>query len=866
MKFAFLIHPINEKSATLLEMVDGAIQSSWGVDPLGVCAHLHNALDEARRREWNGRPPEPRIMDSISGLVSAQGQPVEGRLYEIPMDGASMLEDPERALAYMEQAVGMAVDWGARIVGLGAMTGIVGGRGEHLAERCPLAVTTGNSLTVYSAVQTLYHAVEEFDIDLKRETVAVVGVPGSIASAVAALVAPQCGELLLVGRSPSAPARKLAEQLGTELLLDIPEALARASVVITATSTGNCINQASLRPGSLVIDIGVPTDVQGAGPIRNDVLCLTGGLSKLPQSMPLNSKFLWFQHGMAPSCLGETIVLALEGREENFSLGRHLDLDSILEIGDLARSHGFSFSQLYSFGYPVQESAIVGMHKVRAAQRAHSRSDGETARSAQKRAQRAATLYARHINPVLMAAGEPSGFVKTFVRGEGVHLYDAAGRKYLDFVGGFGSMNLGHNHPAIVAAIQAALQQQAPGFAQSSVNPYAAELAAELACVAPAALEMVFFGNSGTEAIEAALKLARITTGRSGLLHCEGSFHGKSMGSLSLAGNVEYRRPFGPLLPSVECIPFGDTPALERALRTRQFAAFVLEPIQAEGGMRVPPPGYLRDAQTLCRNSGTLLIADEVQTGLGRTGTLFAMDREGVQPDVLALAKSLGGGLVPIGAMLTRRDLWLKAYGTVQTFALHSSTFGGGSLACAAGLAALRTLRDEGLIENARVRGEQLQHGLADLRRRFRCVQDVRGHGLLLGLEFAPLAPNIKAHWKAIDRSGMTPFLIADFDKMIDNFHALHAMQTLLQGHGIYTQVCRSQPRVLRIEPPLTITAAHADEFLAALARTCEEIDYSVHLIEGMIAKTGLLEHDGSTRQKAPEAAEFAATVLGKVE
>lgn len=848
MKFAFLIHPINEKSATLLEMVDGAIQSSWGVDPLGVCGHLHNALEQARRTSWNGKPPEPRIMDELSGLTSPLGHSVEGRLYEVPMDGAAMLQDPDRALAYMEQAVGMAVEWGARIVGLGAMTGIVGGRGVHLAERSPIAITTGNSLTVYSALQNVYHAVEEFEVDLKRETVAVVGIPGSIASAVAALLAPQCGELLLVGRSNSAPARKVAEQLGAELLLDIREALSRATIVVSATSTGSCINQAWLQPGTLVVDIGVPTDVQGSKPLRNDVLCLTGGLSKLPPTMPLTSKFLWFQHGMAPSCLGETLILALEGREESFSLGRHLDLDAILEIGDLARSHGFDFSDFHSFGHPADQSAIVNMHKVRSALGLKRRLEDHTSH---QRAAKAATLYARHINPVLMAAGEPSGFVKTFVRGEDVYLYDAAGRRYLDFVGGFGSLNLGHNHPAVVEALQEALRQQAPGFAQSAVNPYATALAAELAYVSPAGLEMVFFANSGTEAVEAGLKLARIATGRAGLLHCDGSYHGKTMGSLSLAGNPDYRRPFGPLVPGAARIPYGDTVALERALDSREFAAFVVEPIQAEGGMRVPPAGYLRDAQDLCRRSGTLFIADEVQTGLGRTGTLFALEREGVRPDALALAKSLGGGLMPIGAMLTRRDLWLKAYGTVQTFALHSSTFGGGSLACAAGLAALRTLRDEGLVANAQARGEELQRGLADICSRFHCVQEVRGRGLLLGLEFTPLAQNIKSHWKAIDRSGMAPFLIPDLDRMIDNFHALHAMQTLLQAHGIYTQVTRSQPRVLRIEPPLTITAEHVAEFLAALARTCEEIDFSVHLIDGMIAKTGLLEHDATVRSKS---------------
>src|SRR5258708_24068332 len=249
-------------------------------------------------------------------------------------------------------------------------------------------------------------------------------------------------------------------------------------------------------------------------------------------------------------------------------------------------------------------------------------------------------------------------------------------------------MNLGHTHPAVVRAVAAALEQQAPGFAQSAVNPLAAALAEQLVEIPPPGLEMVFFCNSGTEAVEAGIKLARAATGRADLLYCERSYHGKSLGALSVTGNPTYQRPFGPLLTGCEAIPFGDFGGLERALATRRFAAFVVEPIQGEGGMNVPPEGYLREAMQQCRAAGTLLVVDAVQTGLGRTGALFAVGLEGVEPDVMTLAKSLGGGLVPLGAMLARRGLWMKAYGTVQTFTLHSSTVGGGSLARAAGLAA----------------------------------------------------------------------------------------------------------------------------------------------------------------------------------
>lgn len=849
MKFAFLIHPICKESAAFLELdIDGALQASWGTDPLGVCAHLHEAIEETKRREHTAIPTEPRVVDELNGLVCGLGNTAEGRLYEIPMDALSILSDPDRALRYMEEAVEMAVEWGAEIIGLGSMTGIVGGRGTYLAERSTAAITTGNSLTVYAALQNLYHVVEELDIDLSRETVAVIGVPGSIASAVAQLIAPHCGNLLLVGRNSSAPSRKLADELGVELLLDIPQALDSARIVISATSSGSCIDQSLLKPGTVVIDVGVPTDVQGTEAARDDILVLTGGLTRVPETMSCNSKLLWFQHGMIPSCLGETMVLALEGRAESLSLGRCLDLDTIQEIGSIAKSHGFDFSKFTSFGHPLEESALVRFHKARTALRLDRTRRVTTAPTPQQLAERAPALHARHINPVLLAMGGPSNFVKTFVKGDGVHLYDAEGNRYLDLIAGFGSVNLGHNHPAVANAVGEALRSQAPGFAPSAVNPFAAALAEEVISVAPSKLEMVFFCNSGTEAIEASLKLSRITTGRTGLLHCDGSFHGKSMGSLSVTSNLEYRRPFGPLVPGCESVPFGDFNALDRALSTRRFAAFVVEPIQAEGGMHVPPAGYLREAQALCRATGTLLVVDEIQTGLGRTGAMFAVDNEGVEPDVMTLAKSLGGGMMPIGAMLTRRDLWHQAYGNIQKFALHTSTFSGGSLACAAGIAALRALRDEGLSANAHARGAQLHRGLVEMCQRYRCLKEVRGKGLLLGLEFQPLPDHICAHWKAIDQTGMMRYMVPGMDDVIRTFHVLHAMQTLLQAHGVYTQVARSNPLVMRIQPPLTITEEQVDQVLSAFDQTCAEVDYSTKLIDGMIAKSGIGQHDASLR------------------
>lgn len=851
MKFGFLVHPLSRSVSALTSFdADGRLQARWGVDPFGVAAGLHVEVARARARTQAQTEPSVSVFDDLGDLHSPAGARAQGRIYEIPLDARTILDEPDRALGYMEEAVAQAVEWGARLVGLGSMTGIVGSRGEHLAERSPIAVTTGNSLTVYTAVQNLFRVADEFGIDLKEEALAVVGVPGSIASGVATLAAPHCGRLLLVGRSnANGQARRMAEELGAELFPGIPEALEQSRVVITATSSGNCVDQRSLLPGTVVIDVGVPTDVIGGRLMRSDVLILTGGLVALPPSMNSPSRLLRFQHGVIPSCLAETLVLSLDGRPQCLSLGRNLRLDAIQDIGARARAHGLDFSRLFSFGIPLDESACAEFRKIRwrmSAQRR--RGVGGVAGLAAA----AAARHERHCNPVLHTIGRTSGFVRTFVRGAGAYLYDTQGHAYLDCVSGFGSLNLGHNHPAVTQAVGEALQQQAPGFTQSAVNPYQAALAADLAALSPPGLEMVYFCNSGTESIEAALKLARCVTGRAPLLSCEAGFHGKTFGSLSVTGTHDYQRPFGPLVPQCETIPYGDLESLDRALSTRRFAALVVEPLQAEGGMRTPPWGYLREAQELCRRFGTLLIVDEVQTGLGRTGVLFACEHESLEPDVLCLAKSLGGGLVPCGAMLTRRDLWNRAYGTIQTFALHTTTFGGGSLACAAGLATLRVLEHEKLAENAAERGGQLFRGLTQLCHSFGCLREVRGQGLLLGLEFAPLPDNLAAHWRASDPSGLAAVMIPGYERMVEAFHVWHALQTLLNGHGIYAQTCRSNPRVLRIQPPLIVTAAEIDRILVALAQTCEEIEYSTGLIDGMIAKTGIGEHDAAAAHGTP--------------
>jgi acetylornithine/succinyldiaminopimelate/putrescine aminotransferase len=549
------------------------------------------------------------------------------------------------------------------------------------------------------------------------------------------------------------------------------------------------------------------------------------------------------------------MVLALANRGESFSIGRDLGLGKVGEIGRLAETHGFTFSEALAGSLPLSPEArsqfLKILSRARPARSQRPRSHSGQARGGvvgeQDRgddidlaglAQHAAERHGRHINPVLIGLGGPSGLTRTFVRGEGAELFDETGRAYLDFVSGYGALNLGHNHPEVVAALASALSQHAPGFSPSSVNPLSAALAEQLVAITPRGLEIVFFTNSGAESIEAALKLARGATGRSGLLSCLGSFHGKTLGALSVTGNRTYREPFGPLVPDCRAIPYGDCKALELALATHSYAAFVVEPIQGEGGMVTPPPGYLSEAERLCRQSRTLLIVDEVQTGLGRTGPLFAIERDGIEPDMITLAKSLGGGLMPLGAMITRRDLWLKAYGSYQSFALHSSTFSGGSLACAAGLATLRVLREGSVLSHAASRGIQLRDGLESIARAFPILRSVRGHGLMLGLEFHELSPAIVANFKGFSQSGENWWLVPGHDDLLRTIPALYVQSALLHDHAMYTQVTRSNPRVLRIQPPLIVSAAQVERFLGALRSTCAQWALLAGSAESILSKS----------------------------
>lgn len=413
-------------------------------------------------------------------------------------------------------------------------------------------------------------------------------------------------------------------------------------------------------------------------------------------------------------------------------------------------------------------------------------------------------LHKDYLNAGLVSMLSLLNFDRRFTRAQGIYVWDAEGRRYLDFLGGYGALNTGHNHPHILEAV--ARVQQAPNLLQAALNPLAGVLAHNLAQLTPGPLKRVFFGNSGAEAVEGALKLARIATGRTKIVYCTGSFHGKTLGALSVTGRTKYQEPFVPLLPGCIPVPFGDLDALEDALRPGDVAAFIVEPIQGEGGIIVPPNGYLKGARELCTRYGALLLADEIQTGLGRTGKMFACEHEGVVPDILCLAKSLGGGVMPIGAYITTDEIWKRAYGSLDRALLHTSTFGGNSLACAAAIAALEVILTEDLANKASESGAYLLTMLQELKAKHPLLKDVRGRGLMVGVEFAEQQKGLV---------GKLSFGV--LQKLSDEFLGSLVAGELLNEYGIITAYTLNNPNVIRLEPPLAVTREQLDLVVDAL-------------------------------------------------
>jgi ornithine--oxo-acid transaminase len=413
-------------------------------------------------------------------------------------------------------------------------------------------------------------------------------------------------------------------------------------------------------------------------------------------------------------------------------------------------------------------------------------------------------LHSRYISPQLPRVLETLEFDRCYVAGEGCYLYDDKGQRYLDFLAGFGVFALGRSHPTITAALHQALDARLPNLVQMDCALLPGILAKYLTERAHPGIERAFFTNSGAEAVEAAIKFARAATKKQRILYCEHAFHGLTNGALSLNGGAEFRRGFGPLLPGCDPVPFGDARALESELRRGDVAAFVAEPVQGKG-VYMATPEFWAEAEALCRRHKALLVADEVQTGLGRTGAMFCYEHYGIRPDIITVSKALSGGFVPVGAMMCSARVSDSVYSSMDRAVVHSSTFGSNQLAMVAGLATLQAFDEEDIVDRARRMGEALTKALAPLVERHEYLQEVRGKGLMVGLVFGePASASLRRRWKALEalRTGM-------FSQMV--------VVPLFQRHRVLTQVAADNVNVVKLLPPLVVGEEDIEYFVDAL-------------------------------------------------
>jgi ornithine--oxo-acid transaminase len=444
-------------------------------------------------------------------------------------------------------------------------------------------------------------------------------------------------------------------------------------------------------------------------------------------------------------------------------------------------------------------------------------------------------LHAGHLNEQMVRVLRAIGYDVGFVRGHGPYLYDRSGREFLDLLSGFGVFAVGRNHPKLREALVSVLAAELPNLVQMDVSTLAGLLAQRLLARVPH-LEKVFFANSGAEAVEAAIKFSRAATGRSGIVFCDHAFHGLSYGALSLNGDAIFRSGFEPLLPECIKIPFNDLAALEQALASKQIAAFFVEPIQGKG-VHLPADGYLQGAAELCRKHGALFVADEIQTGLGRTGRFLAIEHWGVEPDMVLIAKSLSGGHVPVGAVLTRKWVFERVFNRMDRAVVHGSTFAKNDLAMAAGIATLDVLDSERLTDNAERQGARLMRSLAAMIERYELLKDVRGKGLMIGVEFgAPRSLTLKASWHTLESASKGLFcqLIAI---------------PLFKEHQILTQVAGHGSHVIKLLPPLVLTESDSARIEAAF----DSVIAAAHRVPGAVWSLGktLVEHALKARASA---------------
>ncbi len=439
-----------------------------------------------------------------------------------------------------------------------------------------------------------------------------------------------------------------------------------------------------------------------------------------------------------------------------------------------------------------------------------------------EREQERYALHARHMNEMMVRVLQTIGYDVGFRSGTGQYLFDRAGVRYLDLLSGWGVFGIGRNHPKLRDALTSVLAADLPNLVQMDVSPLAGILAERLLRYTPY-LDKVFFTNSGGEAVEASMKFARNATGRPGLVYCTHAFHGLSYGALSLNGDGNFRDRFGPLLPHCSEVPFNDLAALDKALATRQAAAFIVEPVQGKG-VNIPDDSYLSGALELCRKYGTLFIADEIQTGLGRTGRFLAIEHWGIEPDMILLSKTLSGGHVPVAAVLARKWILDKVFDRMDRAVVHALTFAGNDLAMAAGLATLDVLESEGLVEHAARMGARLLAAFRAMAAGHEMVREVRGKGLMIGIEFGrPRSLKLQAAWSLLE--AVSPGLFCQLITI-----------PLCKHHRILAQVAGHASHTVKLLPALVISEDDCDWIESAF----DKVIADSHRVPGAIWSFGM--------------------------
>ncbi|MFC1546143.1 aminotransferase class III-fold pyridoxal phosphate-dependent enzyme [bacterium] len=833
MKFGFIAHPTSiplKRHVKLIDFLD----------------RITNEQDIGYSKEqWEHKNLVPFL--NIDSVVSQTGASCSGIVHYMPLTAEEMLAIGKKMPARVIKGIESLQNKGAEIVGLGGFTGIIGKRGLNIKENSQIPVTTGNSLTAYSAYMVTVKILKKLNLSPEQTSIAIIGYPGSICLVIAKLLLKLGCPLTLIHRTSEKNANKNLEYINKKhhsqikLSSDIQDAYKNNKIFISATSSGSIIDTKKLLPGSIVIDVALPRDVIKLNKFRNDILLLDGGLVSASNKVKFGSETL----NMSPKkfingCLSETIVLALENISECFSIGRELDEQKVLKIGELAEKHGFSPFPLASYGNKVDMSIFSELKHV------HSKKPKKFSLTNIKEESFNEITYNRfkkHINPFLAEFYKLNHIDHVFTKAYKCCLTDNSGNEYLDMTAGYGCLNLGHNHPKIIKRIKEFLDNSFPNFNQYVSIPVHTSLLAEKLCTTmPGNLERVFFSNSGAEAVEAALKLIRAGTDKKTILYADNSFHGKTMGALSITGREKHRKAFTPLLPGVKSVPFDDIDSIKNEINNGDVSAVILEPIQGEGGVIIPKHGYLKEVEQLCKNTDTLLVLDEIQTGFGRTGKMFAYVWENIEPDVVILAKSLSGGLIPIGATLCTQKVWDKAYGTGYRFAFHTSTFGGGNLAATAGLAVLEIMEKDNICSNALEIGTFLKNELSVIAEKFPFIHEVRGKGLMIAIEFNQafkesirasfeeisfrLPGNVRNFYKFLSDDTKNHFLngIDLLEKSIEEIFVTKFVTKLAKDHKILTFIMANTNTVMRIQPPLIITKEQAQYFVNSFENVCKDM------------------------------------------